>query len=71
MHYLDDVFPSPPLMPKDPLDRTRVRLFKKLMDEYIHPACIVYTFGTANRAPLAGLSKAERDAELAKMPLQR
>ena len=71
MHYLDDSFPAPPLMPRDPLDRTRAHLFKKLMDEYIHPACIVFTFATANRAPLASLSKAERDAQLAKAPLQR
>jgi len=71
LHYLDDIFPEPGLMPRDPLDRTRAHLFKKLMDEYIHPACIVYTFATANRAPLASLSQAERDAQLAKMPLQR
>ena len=46
MHYLDDTFPAPPLMPRHPLDRTRAHLFKKLMDEYIHPACIVFTFAT-------------------------
>lgn len=71
MHYLDDLFPSPPLMPRHPLDRTRAHLFKKLMDEYIHPACIVYTFATANRARLATLAQAERDVQYAKMPLQR
>jgi len=71
MHYLDDTFPTPPLMPRHPLDRTRAHLFKKLMDEYIHPACIVFTFATANRAPLASLSKEQRDAQLAKAPLQR
>jgi hypothetical protein len=41
------------------------------MDEYIHPACIVFTFATANRGPLASLSKEQRDAQLAKAPLQR
>jgi len=71
MHYLDDIFTEPPLMPRDPLDRTRAHLFKKLMDEYVHPACIVFTFATANRAPLANLSKEQRDAQLAKAPLQR
>lgn len=71
MHYLDDVFPTPPLMPHGALDRTRAHLFKKLMDEYIHPACIVYTFATANRAPLASLSQEQRDNQLAMMPLQR
>src|SRR4029077_10816395 len=53
IHYLDDLFPDPPLMPRAPLDRTRAHLFKKLMDEYIHPACIVYTFATANRGRFA------------------
>ncbi len=71
MHYLDDIFPAPPLMPRRPLDRTRAHLFKKLMDEYIHPACIVFTFATANRERLASLSKEERDAQLAKAPLKR
>jgi glutathione S-transferase len=46
-------------------------MFTKLMDEYIHPACIVFTFATANRGPLASLSKEQRETQLAKMPLQR
>jgi hypothetical protein len=58
-------------MPRDPLDRTRAHLFKKLMDEYIHPACIVFTFATANRGPLGSLSPEQRDVQLARMPLQR
>ena len=71
MHYIDDIFPSPPLMPRAPLERTRAHLYKKLVDEYIHSACIVFSFATANRTLLASLSKEERDAELAKMPVQR
>lgn len=71
MHYLDDAFLDPPLMPRRPLDRARAHLFKKLMDEYIHPACIVFTFATANREPLARLSQEQRDAQLAKAPLKR
>ena len=71
IHYLDDLFPDPPLMPRAPLDRTRAHLFKKLMDEYIHPACIVYTFATANRGRFDGLSPEQRAAKYARMPLQR
>jgi glutathione S-transferase len=71
MHYLDDTFPTPPLMPHKPLDRSRAHFFTKLMDEYIHPACIVFTFATANRSPLASLSQEQRNAQLAKAPLQR
>jgi glutathione S-transferase len=71
MHYLDDLFPDPPLMPKTPQDRSRAHLFKKLMDEYIHLACIVYTFATANRERLSVLPQAEREVQYAKMPVQR
>lgn len=71
MHYLNDTSPAPSLMPNQPDDRARVHMFTKLMDEYIHPACIVFTFATANRGPLASLSKEQRETQLAKMPLQR
>src|ERR1043165_3651880 len=64
IHYLDDLFADPPLMPRAPLDRTRAHLFKKLMDEYIHPACIVYTFATANRGRFAGLSPEQRAEQI-------
>ena len=42
LYYIDDVFPTPPLMPKEPLLRHRVRLFNKLIDEYLHN-CLLYT----------------------------
>src|SRR4026207_1645511 len=41
IHYLDDLFPDPPLMPRPPLDRTRAHLFNKLLVEYIHPAWLL------------------------------
>ena len=31
--YLDDTFPDPPLMPKDPAGRARMRLWSKFVDE--------------------------------------
>src|SRR5262249_13263459 len=34
LYYIDDVFPQPPLMPKEPLQRHRVRMYNKLIDEY-------------------------------------
>ena len=58
-------------MPRDPLDRTRAHLFKKLMDECIHPARIVFTFATAHRGALASVTQEQPDVQLAKMPLQR
>src|ERR1044072_7656610 len=71
IHYLDDLFPDPPLIPRAPLDLTRAHVFKILMDEYIHPACIVYPFPTANRGRFDGLSPEQRAEQYAKMPLQR
>ena len=34
LYYLDEVFPSPTLMPTDPVARAKVRQFNKLIDEY-------------------------------------
>ena len=33
LYYLDETFPDPPLMPREPLLRHRVRLYNKLVDE--------------------------------------
>ena len=49
LYYIDDVFPDPPLMPKTPVARHRVRLYNKLIDEYMHNACTIMTFATAFR----------------------
>ncbi|MFZ0607207.1 MAG: glutathione S-transferase family protein, partial [Xanthobacteraceae bacterium] len=49
LYYIDDVFPTPPLMPKAPAARHRVRLYNKLIDEYMHNACTILTFATAFR----------------------
>ena len=68
MHYADEAFPGPSLMPADPLARTKARLMAKLMDEYVHTSCMTLTFATANRAHLVQLSAAELEAELAKSP---
>jgi glutathione S-transferase len=68
MHYADEAFPGASLMPTDALARTKVRMTEKLMDEYVHVACMTLTFATANRASLARLSPAEMAAELAKAP---
>jgi glutathione S-transferase len=68
MHYVDDAFPGSPLMPQDPLARAKVRMITKLMDEYIHTACMTLTFATANRAPLAQMTPQAFAAELAKAP---
>jgi glutathione S-transferase len=49
LYYLDEVFPAPPLMPKDPRQRYRVRSYNKYIDEYLHNSCTILTFATAFR----------------------
>lgn len=68
MHYANDAFPGPPLMPTDALNRAKVHLTTKLMDEYVHNCCTVLTFATANRAHLQKLSPQELEANLAQSP---
>lgn len=68
LYYLDEVFPSPPLMPDEPHQRAAVRQYNKLVDEYVHNSCTILTFATAFRPWFAGLSGAEIEARLAKSP---
>jgi glutathione S-transferase len=68
MHYVDEAFPGAPLMPSDPLERVKVRMMTKLMDEYVHVSCMTLTFATANRGWLARMPAQEMEAELAKSP---
>src|SRR5262249_45571911 len=50
LYYLDEAFPKLPLMPSDPALRHRVRLYNKLIDEYVHNSCMIMTFATAFRS---------------------
>ncbi|HZI95372.1 MAG TPA: glutathione S-transferase family protein [Patescibacteria group bacterium] len=36
--YLQDRYPQPPLLPNDPADRARARMFEDLADQYLAPA---------------------------------
>lgn len=71
LYYLDEAFPEPPLMPSEPLERARVRMVNKLIDEYVHNACVILTFGTAFRPRYAGLSAEEIERTMAKSPLKK
>lgn len=68
MHYIDEAFAGPALMPSDPLARSKVRMIAKLIDEYVHLSCMTITFATANRASLATMSREELHSYLAKAP---
>jgi len=69
LYYLDEAFPEPPLMPRDLELRAKVRLFNKLIDEYIHNACMILSFATCFRGRLLKMIPEEREAELAKTPI--
>jgi len=58
LYFLDETFPQPSLMPATPLARAQVRMYNKLIDEYVHTSCMVMTFATAFRAGLAQAQQA-------------
>jgi len=71
LYYIDEVFPEPPLMPKAPLPRLRVRMYNKLIDEYLHNACTILTFATAFRPNFLKVPREVWLAEINKAPLKR
>jgi glutathione S-transferase len=71
LYYIDEAFPDPPLMPNTPVARHRVRLYNKLIDEYMHNACTIITFATAFRPRFLKMAREEWLAEINKAPLKR
>src|SRR5882672_12842147 len=68
LYYLDEAFPKPSLMPQDLHQRAAVRVYNKLIDEYVHNSCTILTFATAFRPWFAGLTSEQIEAKLAKSP---
>jgi len=71
LYYIDDAFPEPPLMPKEPRQRHRVRMYNKLIDEYVHNSCTILTFATAFRPAFLKMAPEAWQAEINKAPLKR
>jgi len=71
LYYIDDAFPDPPLMPRAPVLRHRVRLYNKLIDEYLHNSCTILTFATAFRPAYLKMPREAWLAEINKAPLKR
>ena len=71
LYYIDEAFPDPPLMPKTPVARHRVRLYNKLIDEYMHNSCTIITFATAFRRRFLKMPREQWLAEINKAPLKR
>ena len=71
LYYIDDAFPTPPLMPWQPRQRHRVRMYNKLVDEYVHNSCTILTFATAFRPAFLKMAPEQWQAEFNKSPLKR
>lgn len=71
LYYIDDAFPEAPLMPKRPRQRHRVRMYNKLIDEYVHNSCTILTFATAFRPAFLKMTTEAWQAEINKTPLKR
>ena len=41
--YLEEVHPQPPMLPKDPYERARVRMIEDTFDQYVYPAVRDFT----------------------------
>jgi len=71
LYYLDEMFPTPPLMPNEPHQRYRVRMCNKFIDEYLHNSCTILTFATAFRPAFLKMPRDVWLAEIDKGPLKR
>ena len=47
--YVEDAFPDNPIFPASALERARVRLWTKAVDEELHPACSAITYVVSHR----------------------
>ena len=47
--YVEETFPANPIYPSTPLERARVRVWTKAVDEELHPACSAITYVISHR----------------------
>jgi glutathione S-transferase len=66
--YLDEVFSTPPLSPKTPLERATMRLWCKLPDDILHTACATVSFAISFGQQLKKQAGAGLEERLMKMP---
>ena len=60
--YLDTKFPEIKLIPDDPAEAAKVRLWSKAIDEVLHPATRVVTYAASHRFQILALPEDEREA---------
>ncbi len=66
--YLDDAFPEPALMPRDPLVKAEVRNWMKHVDVKLHPSCGAIQWPMIMRQALLERSEDERNAIMDRIP---
>ena len=66
--YLQEVFPNPPLSPKNPVERATMRLWCKLPDDILHMACAIVSFAISFGQQLKEQMGAGLEERLMKMP---
>ena len=54
--YIDDTFPDPPLAPKDPAGRARMRLWSKFVDEGLHDGVTEISFSAMFRERMKAMT---------------
>jgi glutathione S-transferase len=54
--YIDETFPEPPLIPKDPAERTRMRLWSKFVDEGLFDGAAEFSFSAMFRERLRNMT---------------
>lgn len=68
--YLDDVFPQIQLRPGDPLERARMRVWSKFIDEYFCPALSMIGWHLLVRKVAVSIEKGEFQRLLERIPLK-
>src|SRR5256885_2792176 len=66
--YLDEAFPNPPLMPKNPVERAAMRLWCKLPDDILHMACATVSFAISFGQQLKKRAGVGLEERLMKIP---
>ena len=59
--YIDETFPDPPLMPKSPAERTRMRLWSKFVDEGLFDGVTELSFSAMFRERMKNMSPELRE----------
>lgn len=71
LYYLDEAYPESSLMPASPLQRYQIRMFNRLIDDYIHTACTMLTFATSLRPAFSKMPPTFWQSEGQQTPAKR